>query len=124
MTTLMWQFWIELNPATAAKIGVIEGDLITVKSPHGSITGPAFPFPGIRPDVVAVPVGYGHTKYGKLADGVGANAMDLLGTTTDEASGALAFRSQKVSISKAGGSVVMMRNANPRGEYKGEIFQL
>ncbi len=124
VTTLMWQFWIEVNPVMASTIGVVEGDIVKVASPYGSITGPVFPFAGLRPDVIAVPVGYGHTKYGELANNVGSNAMNLLGITIDKTSGALAFRSQKVSITKDKGSVMMMRNAHPRGEYKGEIFQL
>lgn len=124
MTTLMWQSWIEMNPATAAKLGVIEGELVTVSSPHGSITGPVFPFPGIRPEVIAVPIGYGHTNYGKYGTNRGANPMNLLGADVDSRSGGLAWRSQKVSVKKAKGSVVMLRNAHPKGEYKGEIFQL
>ena len=124
ITTLMWQSWVEMNPAAAARVGVVEGDLVTVTSPHGSITAPVFPYPGIRPDVVAIPLGYGHTNYGALATGLGANPMALLGVNMDGRSGALAWRAQMVSVKKAGGSVKMLRNAHPEGEYKGEIFQL
>lgn len=124
ITTLMWQSWIEMNPSSAARLGLVEGDLVTVTSPHGSITAPVFPYPGIRPDVVALPLGYGHTNYGALATGLGANPMALLGLAMDDRSGALAWRSQMVTVKKAGGSVKMLRNAHPEGEYKGEIFQL
>ena len=124
ITTLMWQSWVEMNPAAAARVGVVEGDLVTVTSPHGSIAAPVFPYPGIRPDVVAIPLGYGHTNYGALATGLGANPMALLGVNMDGRSGALAWRAQMVSVKKAGGSVKMLRNAHPEGEYKGEIFQL
>ncbi|MDH5637804.1 MAG: molybdopterin-dependent oxidoreductase [Nitrospinota bacterium] len=124
ITTLMWQFWVEMNPATAAKLGVVEGDMVKISSAHGSITAPVFPYKGIRPDVVAVPIGYGHTNYGKLANGRGENVMTLLGAKRDTVSGALAWRSQKVKVEKAEGRTKMLRNAHPEGEYKGEVFQL
>ncbi len=124
ITTLMWQSWVEMNPATASKYGLIEGDLVTVTSPHGSITAPVFPYVGIRPDVISIPLGYGHTEYGEIANNRGANPMKLIGTGMDSQSGALAWRSCKVNVKKAGGSVVMLRSAHPEGEYKGEIFQL
>lgn len=124
VTTLMWQFWVEMNPVTAAKIGVVEGDMVKITSAHGSITAPVFPYKGIRPEVIAAPIGYGHTNYGSLANGRGANVMSLLGPLADKASGALAWRAQKVKVEKADGKVKMLRNAHPEGEYKGEIFQL
>lgn len=124
ITTLMWQHWVEINPVTAEKLGIKEGDLITVMSAAGSMTGPAFPYPGIRPDVIAIPIGFGHTNYGSLATNRGDNPMKLLGLAVDEKSGALAWRSQKVGVKKAGGSVKMLRDANPKGEYMGEAFNL
>lgn len=124
ITTLMWQFWVEMNPATAAKLGVVEGDMVKISSAHGSITAPVFPYKGIRPDVVAVPIGYGHTNYGKLATGRGENVMTLLGAKQDTDSGAHAWRAQKVKVEKAQGRMKMLRNAHPEGEYKGEVFQL
>jgi anaerobic selenocysteine-containing dehydrogenase len=124
ITTLMWQFWVEMSPETACKVGVVEGDLVKITSTTGSITAPVFPYKGLRPDVVAIPIGYGHTNYGKLASGRGANVMDLLGAPLDKASGALAWRSHKVKLEKVSGKVKMLRNANPEGEYKGEVFQL
>jgi len=124
ITTLMWQFWVEINNETAHEMGIQEGDIVTISSPHGSIDAPVFLYPGIRPDVVAVPTGFGHTNYGKHANGRGANVMDILGVSTDSQSGALAWRSQKVKISKAGGKTTMLRNAHPKGEHHGEAFQL
>ena len=124
ITTLMWQSWIEISENTAEKMGIHEGDMITVTSAHGSITGPAFPYVGLRPDVIAVPLGYGHTNYGKNADGRGANPMTLLGDVQDSNSGAVAWRSQMVTVAKATGSFEMLRKGSKEGERHGEVFQL
>ena len=35
-------------------------------------------YPGIRPDVVAVPMGQGHSDYGRFAKDRGANVVAIL----------------------------------------------
>ena len=49
-----------------------------VTSPAGSVTVPAYLYPGLRRDVVAMPLGQGHTAFGRYAEGRGANAYRLL----------------------------------------------
>ena len=122
ITTLMWQQWVEINPVTAKSMGIKEGDMVTVTSSAGDITAPAFLYQGVRPDVIAIPIGFGHAGYGKIASGRGGNPMKLLAAEVDEKSGALAWRSQKVSVKKAGGAAAMLRNANPKGELHGDAF--
>ncbi len=60
MSTVVWDSWIEINPATAASLGISHGDLVEVASPQGSLRLPAVIYPGIRPDLVAMPLGQGH----------------------------------------------------------------
>ena len=67
MTTVMWGSWVEINPETAHKLEIHEGDVLTITSPQGSIELPAFLYPGLRPDVIAIPVGQGHTQFGRYA---------------------------------------------------------
>jgi anaerobic selenocysteine-containing dehydrogenase len=77
MTSVMWGSWLEINPKTAASLGIRDGDLVEIASPHGSIRAPAVMYPAIRPDVVAMPFGQGHTALGRYAKGIGANVMFL-----------------------------------------------
>ncbi len=35
MTTIAWQTWVELNPSTAADLGVQDGDLVVVRPLRG-----------------------------------------------------------------------------------------
>ncbi|MBI4500242.1 MAG: molybdopterin-dependent oxidoreductase [Gemmatimonadetes bacterium] len=78
VTKITWSSWVEIHPDTAQRLGIAEGDLVEVTSEAGAITVPAYLYPGIRPDVVAVPLGQGHTAFGRYAKDVGANAYRLL----------------------------------------------
>lgn len=75
MTSGMWGSWVEINPKTAASLGIADGDLVEVSSYHGSVRAPALLYPAIRPEVVAMPYGQGHTAYGRYAKDKGASAI-------------------------------------------------
>ena len=45
----------------------------------GSIRSQVYVYAGVRPDTLAMPLGLGHTEYGRYAKGRGVNALDLLG---------------------------------------------
>ena len=55
MTSIVYSSCVELNLNTAAEMGIREGDVLEVQSTVGTIKAPAFIFPAIRPDVVAMP---------------------------------------------------------------------
>ncbi len=107
-TKVTWGTWIELHPDTAAKLGVKTGDPVRLASESGSIEAPAYVWRGVRPDVAAVPLGNGHTSYGRFAKKVGVNALALLTPAQDAASGALAYLGTKVQASR--GSTVIFQS--------------
>jgi len=78
VTKLTWSTWVEIHPETAQHLGILEGDLVEVTSAAGSVEVPAYLYPGLRPDVVAMPIGQGHTDYGRYAAGRGASPYALL----------------------------------------------
>ncbi|HZI76969.1 MAG TPA: 4Fe-4S dicluster domain-containing protein, partial [Gemmatimonadales bacterium] len=100
VTKITWHSWVELHPDTARRLDVRDGEIVRVTSPHGSVEAPVFVYAGVRPDVVAIPLGLGHTEYGAYARGRGINALDLL-------AGAKApfvpYLSTRVSVTKTGG---------------------
>ncbi len=102
MTSVSWGSWIELNPDTAAKLGVVDGDRIAIESPHGRLEAPVVIYPGIRPDTVAMPCGQGHEAFGRYATGRGGNPLRILSSMTDSSSGALAWAATRVRLSKTG----------------------
>jgi anaerobic selenocysteine-containing dehydrogenase len=101
ITTASWGTWIELNTETAAGLGVERDDVVDVISPFGQIRAIVYPLAGIRPDVVGIPLGQGHSNFGRFANNVGANALGILAPTTSEG-GELAWAATRVRIVKTG----------------------
>ena len=99
VTKITWHSWVELAPETARKLDLRNGEIVRLTSPYGSIEAPVFVYPGIRPDVVAVPLGLGHTAYGAFAQGRGVNGLDLLGAPQ---AAFLPYLSTRVSLAKTG----------------------
>ena len=115
-TTVMWNTWVEINPATADELGLEDDDLVTITSESGSLTLPVYRYPAIRPDTIAIPFGQGHTAYGRYAEKRGANPMDLIGQNFNEA-GDLTFAGMKVKIEKAGRKQALSRLESIMGVY-------
>ncbi len=102
LTTAMWSTWLEINPATAATLGIADGDLVDVVSAHGRLQAPAVLSPGIGPDAVAMPAGQGHKTFTRYATGRGASPFAVLAPSTDAATGAHAWAATRVAVTKAG----------------------
>ena len=102
MTSVVYGSWAELNPVTADELGIEEGDVLEIESPAGSIRVPAFIFPAIRPGVVAVPIGQGHTSYGRYASDRGINPIHIVATLMDKQSGDLAWAATRVKVTNTG----------------------
>ncbi|RMH60399.1 MAG: molybdopterin oxidoreductase [Zetaproteobacteria bacterium] len=97
---VVWDSWVEIHPATAEKLGVKTGDLIRVSSKQGSVEVKAVVLPSVRKDVVAIPLGQGHTEYGRYAKGVGVNPYRILDPVYDKQTGELAVYATYVDVSK------------------------
>jgi molybdopterin-containing oxidoreductase family iron-sulfur binding subunit len=91
-----------MHPDTAEELGVRTGDVVEVSSASGSVQASVYTYRGIRPDTVGIPLGQGHTAYGRYAAGRGVNALDLLAGESDARSGALAFSGTPVQIRATG----------------------
>jgi len=101
VTKICWQTVAEMNPATAERMGLANGDLVTVRTAAGSLTLPVLRYPGIQRDTVAIGTGRGHTHAGRYAK-AGLNPLEILPAGEDRAGG-IAFVSTKANVTKAGG---------------------
>jgi len=79
VSKIAWHSWVEVHPETAERWGVATGDFLLLKSSFGAQKFPAWVTRSVRPDVLAVPTGQGHTAYGRYAKDRSANAFELLG---------------------------------------------
>jgi len=110
LTTIVWDTWVEIHPATAAKMGISEGDILEVSSASGSLKAQAYLFPGLHPDVIGVPVGQGHTSLGRYADGRGANVFPILDPVFDRKTGELATYATRVRVRRTGERVRVVKD--------------
>jgi molybdopterin-containing oxidoreductase family iron-sulfur binding subunit len=97
VTKITWHSWVEVGPEAARRLDVRDGEIVELTSPHGTIAGPVYVYLGLRDDVVAVPLGFGHTAYGAFAEGRGVNPLDLLGAPKGEF---LPYISTRVTLRK------------------------
>ncbi len=118
VTTAVWRNWVELNPKTAARLGLAEGDGVTITSPSGKITAHVAFNPGLAPDVAAMPMGQGHTRYGSTAAGRGENPVSLLPAASPDPSDGPAYQATRVALEKTALPTRLVRFANPQGEWK------
>ena len=102
LTTIVWDSWAEVHPATAKRLGIVDGDILEVASASGSLKVQAYVFPGIHPDVIGVPLGQGHESMGRYADGRGANPFRILDPVFDRKTGELAMYATRVRVTKTG----------------------
>jgi molybdopterin-containing oxidoreductase family iron-sulfur binding subunit len=102
MSQVVYDTWVEIPVAVAQRLGIADGDLVRMVSPHGRLEAPAWVSETLHPAAVAVPTGLGHTAYGRFARGVGANPVSLLAGEADPASGGLAWSGTRVTVEKAG----------------------
>jgi anaerobic selenocysteine-containing dehydrogenase len=98
----MWSTWVEINPRTAERLQIGEGDVIEVASRHGALRAAALLSPGVAPEIVAMPVGQGHQTFTRYASGRGANPIAILAPMVESDTGAFAWAATRVRISRVG----------------------
>ena len=121
LTSAMWSSWIEINPKTADRLQIAQGDLVELASEHGTLRAPALVSPGIAPDVIAMPVGQGHQTFTRVASGRGENPIRILAPALEPETGALAWAATRVRITRVGdGSSQLILFAGGMREHPNE----
>ncbi|MEM9175004.1 MAG: molybdopterin-dependent oxidoreductase [Myxococcota bacterium] len=116
VTKISWNSWAEISKGKAEELGITFGDVIRVETAAGAVELSALPRGGIRDDVIAIPIGQGHTvgHYASHAGDAayegqsasetlqrGVNLAEILPAATDEAGGQ-AYLSTRATVSKTG----------------------
>ena len=122
LTSVVYGSWVELNPATAERLGFAEGDLVKVESPYGSITVPVYLYRALRPEVIAMPIGQGHSEYGRYAKDRGSNPIQILAPQMDT-TGNLAWSATRVRLVATGEKVALVKTGGTSRQLGREIIQ-
>ena len=116
MTNITWGGWVEINTETAKKLGLSKGDVLTLRSPYGTLQAPAYPYPGISEGTLAMPIGQGHAAFGRFANSQSGNSVQLISPDLDPASGAIIRSVLEVAIEKLGRTI-------PLANTDGSLYQ-
>lgn len=98
---LTWDTWVEINPELAKRLNITDKDQVWIESPKGRIKALAKIYPGASTDVIYMPLGQGHSAYGRYAKGRGVNPLSLMEKDFDPVSGAQVLAGTRVKIYKA-----------------------
>jgi anaerobic selenocysteine-containing dehydrogenase len=92
---------VEVNPATAKKLGLSDQKYATLTTARGSAKVKIYFFDGIMPGVIAIPRGLGHTAYDNFLAGKGVNYNTLSEPLEDAATGLDAAWGVRAKLTKA-----------------------
>ena len=113
----VWDSWAEIHPKTATKIGVKDGDYVSIQSKGGSITTRVFIYKGVHPGTIAVPMGRGHSHYGRYATDVGVNPLNILDVDIDPRTGEINTDTTPVKVKATGDNRYLVRLMDTDKQY-------
>ena len=102
VTKHTWGSVVEINPIVAEEMGLDNGHIVVVTTPHGAVELPVWRHPGIRPDTIAIQLGQGHERMGRYAKDRGVNPVRLLAPRFDEQSGGLLWIQTRAEVEPTG----------------------
>jgi Fe-S-cluster-containing dehydrogenase component/anaerobic selenocysteine-containing dehydrogenase len=77
ITKVTWGNYAAVSPKLARKLGLSEGDVVSLKTEKGRLQLPVFLQPGQHEKSISVALGYGRKQVGKAGQDVGVNAFPL-----------------------------------------------
>jgi Fe-S-cluster-containing dehydrogenase component len=95
LTDVSWTAWAEFAPVTAKRLGIVDGDILSLTTAVGTVELPACIFEGLREDAVGVPLG--------------PEPLALLNSTVDTHSGSLAWQSSRARVTLTGKRIDLPR---------------
>jgi Fe-S-cluster-containing hydrogenase components 1 len=83
VTKIVWTNYAAILPETARKLKLKQGSIVEIKTKEGIVRLPLQLQPGIHPDAILIPLGYGRTSAGKVANNVGDNGLKIARISED-----------------------------------------
>ncbi len=74
---MTWDNAVWISPKSAERYGVTTGDILEVELQGRKVDGPVWIMPGQADESITVHFGYGRTRAGKVADGIGFDSYAL-----------------------------------------------
>jgi molybdopterin-containing oxidoreductase family iron-sulfur binding subunit len=123
LSRVAWQSPVMVHPRTAQSNGFHQADIIRIETPAGYLEAPAYLSEVIRPGVMVMSTGQGHTAYGRYAEKVGENPFAILSAGVDPVCGGPCFTAFDIRIEKTGRRVTLANTDGSRVQ-QGRTFLL
>lgn len=91
----------EINPRTAASLGLKQGTRVYIESGRGKIPARLSLSEGAMPGVIFLPLGFGHTAYDEYQQGQGVNPNRIIEPGKDPLSGHMVWWKTRVRVYRA-----------------------
>jgi molybdopterin-containing oxidoreductase family iron-sulfur binding subunit len=121
VSQVAWQSLAWVHPETMQANGWSEGEAVAIESDFGRIDVQAVSYGGLHPDAVVVPMGQGHTHYGRYAENQGVNPVALVGADVESMSGAPIYTAGIKKISGAKRKTPLAIMSGSRVQYHRKI---
>ncbi|MGD9301651.1 MAG: 4Fe-4S dicluster domain-containing protein, partial [Desulfobacterales bacterium] len=117
LSRIAWQTPVIIHPDTAKQKGITQQDIIQIQSETGTLEAPVYLSEIVSPLAMVMPIGQGHSSYGRYARNTGLNPVTLLSAKTDRDSGGCSFTLDKVSIKKTGRTLPLAHTDGSRTQH-------
>jgi anaerobic selenocysteine-containing dehydrogenase/Fe-S-cluster-containing dehydrogenase component len=121
VTRVAWQTPLLVHPDVIESKGLEQGDLIRIKSGQDEVEAPVYASPWLRPDVMVMSIGQGHTAFGRYAAGKGANPLRLMPAETVSGTGGPLYAVAGVDVKKTGRKVDLAHTDGNRDQHGRKI---
>jgi molybdopterin-containing oxidoreductase family iron-sulfur binding subunit len=118
-----WQSPVRMHPETARTRGFQPADIVRVQSHGASLEAPVYVTETVRPGLLVMETGQGHTAYGRYAEKVGANPFELLSAKTFSAGGGASNFIDEVRVAATGRRIALANTDGSRTQH-GRAFIL
>jgi anaerobic selenocysteine-containing dehydrogenase/Fe-S-cluster-containing dehydrogenase component len=121
LTRVAWQTPVMVHPDTMALDGLKQGDRVQFSGPGGTVDAPVYSAPWVKPGVVVMHIGQGHTAYGRYAQGQGVNPLRLMPPEPLPEAGNPICVFGPVQVKKSGAAVKLAHTDGSRSTYGRKI---
>jgi molybdopterin-containing oxidoreductase family iron-sulfur binding subunit len=121
ISQVAWQSLAWMHPATLKDKGWTDGQLVRLTTANGSLDVPVYGHPGMAGGTVLIPMGQGHSQYGRYAKDRGINPIKLLDAGVDAETGAPVFSAAVKTMAAAGSVATLAMTSGSRTQYDRKI---
>jgi molybdopterin-containing oxidoreductase family iron-sulfur binding subunit len=123
VTRIAWQTPVLVHPKTARQYRINQQDVVQIQSQWGGLQAVVYETESVKPGILAMALGQGHTSFGRYATAVGVNPTDILPPDIELISGGPIFAAEEISITKRKPGMKLARMYGSRTQ-QGRTFAL